>query len=85
MRDIIKKALTRTVAVKGSRGRTQYVEIPPNQKLVYGIYFAIISLIALTMLEITYIAVLRSFSNEIFASITLVIGTILGAFFGQKG
>jgi len=85
MRDYIKKALTRTVTVKGSRGKIQHVEIPPNQKLVYGIHFAIVSLIALTMLEITYLVVLHSFSNEIFAAITLVIGTILGAFFGQKG
>jgi hypothetical protein len=48
-------------------------------------YFAIVALISLAMLEATYILVLRSFSSEIFAAITLVIGTILGAFFGQRG
>jgi len=75
MRNLIKKALTRR------RGK---VEIPPSQSLLLGIYFAIASLICLTALETTYIIVVRSFSSEIFAAITLVIGTILGAFFGQK-
>jgi hypothetical protein len=49
-----------------------------------GIYFAIASLISLTALEITYIVVLRTFSSEVFAAVSLVIGTILGAVFGQK-
>jgi len=80
----MKKALTRTVTVKGSRGRSQQVEVPPNQKLLYGIYFAIASLVCLTILEATYIVILRSFSSEIFAAITLIVGTIVGAFFGQK-
>jgi len=48
-------------------------------------YFAIAALICLTILEATYILALSSFSSEIFAAITLVIGTILGAFFEQKG
>ena len=84
MTDIIKKALTRKVTVKGSRGRVQDVEVPPSQKLVLGIYFAIVSLVSLTTLEITYIVVLRTFSSEVFAAVSLVIGTILGAVFGQK-
>ena len=84
MKDFMKKALTRTVTVKGSRGRSQQVEVPPNQKLLYGIYFAIASLVCLTILEATYIVILRSFSSEIFAAITLIVGTIVGAFFGQK-
>jgi len=84
LKDFMKKALTRTVTVKGSRGRSQQVEVPPNQKLLYGIYFAIASLVCLTILEATYIVILRSFSSEIFAAITLIVGTIVGAFFGQK-
>lgn len=84
MKDFVNKALTKTITVKGPRGRIQQVEIPPNQKLVYGMYFAVAALICLTVLEATYIVVVRSFSSEIFAAITLVIGTLLGAFFGQK-
>jgi len=75
MRGLIRRALSHR------RGRTK---IPPSENLVYGVCFAIVSLIALTVLEVTYILVLRSFNSEIFAAITLVIGTILGAFFGQK-
>lgn len=61
------------------------IEVEPSDRFVYGVYFAIAALTSLTLLEATYILVLRSFSSEIFAAITLVIGTILGAFFGQKG
>jgi len=82
MRDLIKKALTRRISVKG---RSKQIELEPSKKLVYGMYFAIAALISLTALETTYILVLRSFSNEIFATITLLIGTILGSFFGQRG
>jgi len=84
MRDFIKKALTKTVAVKGSRGRTEYVESPPNQKLVLGIYFAIAGLIGLIALQIAHLAVLKQWNSEIFAAITGLIGTILGVVFGQK-
>jgi hypothetical protein len=74
----------RRVQVKGPRGQVRYVEEPPSQKLLLGIYFALAALTALTILEITHIIVLRTFSSEIFAAVSLVIGTILGAFFGQK-
>jgi len=84
MRDPIKRALTRTIAVKGSRGGMQQVEVPPSQRLVLGIQFAIIALLSLTTLEIIHMYVVKAFSSEIFATISLVIGTILGAVFGQK-
>jgi len=74
----------RTVRVKSSRGQVRNIEVPPSQKLVLGIYFAVASLISLTALEITYIVVLKAFSSEVFAAVSLVIGTILGAVFGQK-
>jgi len=84
MRNIIKQALVRRVQVLGPRGKVRYVELPPSQKLLYGMYFAFAALIALTILEATYIIIIHAFSSEIFAAISLVIGTILGAFFGQK-
>jgi hypothetical protein len=84
MTNLLKRALTRKVTVKGPRGRPQDIEVPPSQKLVLGIYFAIASLVSLTILEVAYIVVLRTFSSEVFAVVSLVIGTILGAFFGQK-
>jgi hypothetical protein len=51
---------------------------------VYGTYFAIVALLSLTALEIAHMVVVGAFSSEIFAAITLVVGTILGSFFGQK-
>lgn len=82
MRDFIKKALTRTIPAKGRR---RQIELEPSAKLVYGMYFTIAALIALTILEAVHIFVLRSFSSEIFSGIMLITGTILGALFGQKG
>ena len=84
MRNIIKQALARTVQVKIHKGLLKQIEVAPSQKLLYGMYFAFAALIALTILEATYIIIIRAFSSEIFAAISLVIGTILGAFFGQK-
>jgi hypothetical protein len=60
------------------------VEEPPSQTLLYGIYFAFAALIALTILEAIHILVVKTFSSEIFSAVSLVIGTILGAFFSQK-
>ncbi len=86
MRNFIKHALTRKIAIRGSRYRKDtVVEISPSDRLIYGVYFATTALVALTALEIVYIVYLESFSSEIFAAITLVTGTILGAFFGQQG
>jgi len=84
LRDLIRKALTKTVSVKEGSKKAKQIEIEPSDRLVYGMYFAIIALISLTILEATYIYVLHNFSNEIFAAISLVIGTILGAFFGKR-
>jgi len=83
MRNLIRRAFTRTVKVQ-KRGRTQEFEVQPSQKLVYGVSFAIVALICLTILEATYMLVFHSFSTEIFSAIMLVVGTILGAFFGSK-
>jgi len=84
MKDIIKKALTRRITVKDARNQPVTLEVSPDQKLVYGIYFALAALIALTTLETTYMLVFHSFNTEILAGVMLIIGTILGAFFGQR-
>lgn len=82
----LRRALTKRVWVQvGSRRKRRQVEVEPSDRLVYGVYFAFIALVCLTVLEATYMFVLRGFSSEIFAAISLVIGTILGAFFGQRG
>ena len=79
----LRKALTKRVQVRKGR-RNVELELEPSERLVYGVYFAIGALASLTILEVIHMVVLRTFSSEIFAGITLVVGTILGAFFGQK-
>ena len=80
----LRKMLTRTVSIRGPRGHVQEIEVPPSQKLLYGIYFAFVALITLATLEALHLLVVKSFNSEIFSAISLVIGTILGAFFSQK-
>ena len=60
------------------------VEIPPSQTLVYGVLTATVILVLLTALEIAHMSFLGKFNGEIFATITLIVGTLLGTFFGQK-
>ncbi len=84
MHDFIKRALTKTIEIRTAHGDTQQLELPPDKKLLYGMYFAIFALVMLTALETTYMIVFQTFNNEIFAAMMLVIGTILGAFYGQR-
>jgi len=84
MRDFIKQALTKTIQIRTAKGDTQQLDIPPDKKLLYGMYFALAALVMLTALETTYMIVFQTFNNEIFAAMMLVVGTILGAFYGQK-
>jgi len=81
----LRRALTKQVLVRlGSRKKPTQIELEPSNSLLYGMYFAFIALTCLTILEATYILVLHSFSNEIFAAITGLMGTVLGIFIGQK-
>lgn len=82
---IIRKALTKTEVrqVRGGK-KLERVELPPSERLVYGLYFAFLALTMLTILEALHIVFLHSFSNEVFSAITTIIGTILGVFISQK-
>jgi len=84
MTDWIKKALTKTVQRKGSRGKTEVIVVQPNEKLVYGVKFAIGMTVCLSALEIAHMAFLGSWSSEVFAAITGLSGTVMGIFVGQK-
>jgi hypothetical protein len=84
MTDWIKKALTKTVQRKGSRGKTEIIVMQPNEKLVLGVKFAIGMTVCLSALEIAHMAFLGSWSSEVFAAITGLSGTVMGIFVGQK-
>jgi len=78
MRNAIRKALTKTVRLK-----KREMELPPSEHVVWMMYFATISLIGLTTLEIIHIICFRSWNSEVFSAITGLIGTIIGIFVSQ--
>jgi hypothetical protein len=85
MTDWIRKALTKTVQRKGSRGKkTEIIIVQPNEKLVYAVKFAIGMTVCLSALEIAHMAFLGTWNSEVFAGITGLIGTVSGILIGQK-
>jgi len=82
MRDWIKRALTRKVSVKRGRGK-QIIVIQPSEKLVLGVKFAIGMVVCLSGLEVAHMIFLNSWSSEIFAAITGLIGSVSGVLVTQ--
>lgn len=80
--DPVKKALTRKILVKRGRGQ-QTVEVTPSERLVLGVKFAIVMTLILSALEVAHMAFLGSWSSEIFAAITGLIGTVSGVLISQ--
>jgi len=78
MSDWIKRALARK---RIQRGRVIVEE--PNEKLVWGVKFAIGMTVCLSGLQVAHLAVLGSWSSEIFSTITGLIGTISGVLIGS--
>jgi len=83
MRSWIRRALTRKISVKRGRGQ-QIIEIPPSERLVLGVKFAMGMTVCLSALEVAHMALLGSWSSEIFSAITGLIGTISGIVVSQK-
>jgi len=83
MRSWIKRALTRTLTVKGSPDSVEHIEVEPSDRLVLGVTFAIASIIVLTVLETVHVVFLGRWNDEIMSAITLLIGTVIGVFFGK--
>ena len=79
MPDQIKRVLSRK---RVQRGRAVFEE--PNEKLVWGVKFAIGMTLCLSGLEVAHLAFLGSWNSEIFAAITGLAGTVTGIFVGQK-
>jgi hypothetical protein len=84
MNDFIKRALTRKITRKGLRGKQQVIVVEPNEKLVLLVKFAIGMTLCLTGLEIASMALLGKWSNEVFSTITGLIGTISGVLIGHR-
>jgi len=85
LKEKIRSALTKTVWIqKGKRKKLERVEVPPSERLVLGIVFAIVALIGLVIIEVAHMAFLRGWNSEIFSAITGLIGTIMGIFITQR-
>jgi hypothetical protein len=80
--DWIKRALTRKTTDKTKT--TINVEVPPSDRLVLGVKFAIAFTFSLTALEIAHLALLGEWNSEVFAAITGLAGTITGILISQK-
>jgi hypothetical protein len=83
LKDFIRKALMRKIAVKKGKGKA-VIQVEPNPRLVYGVKFAVAMTLCLTALEMAHMALLGRWNSEIFAAITGLIGTISGIFISQK-
>lgn len=84
--DQIKKALTRKVTAKGRgpRGRDLEVEVPPSERLVLLVEFAIAMIVSLTVLEIGHLVILNEWNDAIFAALTGMMGTVIGIIVSKK-
>ncbi|MEM2999111.1 MAG: hypothetical protein QXV09_00370 [Candidatus Bathyarchaeia archaeon] len=80
MTDWIKRALTRKTTDKTAAE----AEVPPSERLVLSVKFAIALTFSLTALEIAYLALLGAWNSEVFAAITGLAGTITGILIAQK-
>jgi len=78
MSDWIKRALARK---RIQRGRVIVEE--PNEKLVWGVKFAIGMTVCLSGLQLAHLVVLGLWNSEIFSTITGLIGTISGVLIGS--
>lgn len=83
MRDWVKRALTRTVARKGPRGKREIIVVEPNEKLVLMVKFSIAMTLCLSGLEIACMAFLGQWSHEVFAVISGLVGTVSGVLIGH--
>ncbi len=59
-------------------------DVPPSERLVLGVKFAIALTFSLTAIEIAHLALLHTWNSEVFAAITGLAGTITGILISQK-
>ncbi|MBC7131252.1 hypothetical protein H5T51_08620 [Candidatus Bathyarchaeota archaeon] len=76
----IKRALTRRVIRRTTRGHIQVIEEPPSRSLLYTVYFSLGMVACLTILEATHLIMLKTWNTEIFTAISGLIGNITGVF-----
>jgi len=81
----LRKALSKTIWIQQNpENKLQSIEVPPSQKVIYVVVFALAAIIALTVLEVVHMAFLGSWNTEIFAGIMSIVTFILGIFIGHN-
>lgn len=86
MKGWIRRALTRTI-IMPTRGRGKQAEkyqLPPPEALVWGVVLAIVFFCGFCALQIIHMLAFGSWNSEVWAGIMLIVGIILGAFFGGR-
>jgi hypothetical protein len=81
--DWIKRALTKKKTTNKIDANVAD-EVPPSERLVLGVKFAITLTFSLTAIEIAHLALLHTWNSEVFAAITGLAGTITGILISQK-
>ena len=86
MKNLLRRLFIKKIALPSgsSRKKIKHETVPPSERLIFGIIFAMVALAGLIALEIVHIVFLKTWNNEIFAAITSITGTILGVFISQK-
>jgi hypothetical protein len=88
--DWVKQALTKKrrvtdkTALQGVQALAAVEEVPPSERLVLGVKFAIALTVSFTAIEIANLALLHTWNSEVFAAITGLSGTITGILISQK-
>lgn len=81
----IRRLLTeRITRIGGSSRKLRVGEVPPSERLVLLFEFSLIDVIALTTLEIAHLAFPGVWNSEVFAAITVLVGTAIGIIIGVK-
>lgn len=80
MKNLIRKALTKTITVRKGR----QIQVPPSERLLYAVYFSLGMVGCLTVLEAAHLIVLGRWNAEVFTVISGLIGNITGIFLSQK-
>ena len=79
MKDPVRKALTKKLVFKAGE-----VEVPPSKTVVWVVYFSIIMVLMLTVLEIAYMFIFHKWNAEVFMVISGLIGNVTGIFLSHR-
>jgi hypothetical protein len=81
----LRRLLTRRVRIQDARGKkTREVVLEPDEKLVYGVRFAIAAIACLSAMEVASMAFMHTWNSEVFASVTGLVGLVTGILVGSK-